>query len=725
MAKKNRKKNDPHASREAKKYAHPIPSREYILEYLEQLGRPASLKHLISALELDKEEESEALGYRLKAMVRDGQLMIDRRGRFCLLEKLTLVRGKVQGHADGFGFLVPDDGGDDLFLSAKQMMRVMHGDVVLARKSGADRRGRQEAIIHEIIERANRTVVGRYYVEHGVGFVEPDNKRLSQDVLIPDEHVNHAKKADMVLVEILAQPTKCSRPIGRVVEILGEHMAPGMETDVAIYSHGLPNQWPEEVLESCQAFRLELTQQDYEGRNDLRQVPFVTIDGEDARDFDDAVYCKPKTKGGWQLFVAIADVSHYVDVASALDKEATKRGNSVYFPGRVIPMLPEVLSNGLCSLNPKVDRLAMVCEMSVSSKGGLSRYRFYPAVIHSHARLTYTAVAEFLDTKQAPEDWHPSIAQGLEDLHQLYKTLHKARADRGAIEFDTTETKIQFDDSKKIKTIEPLKRNDAHRLIEECMLMANVAAARFLLKNKIPALYRIHDKPSEERLNALREFLGEFALNLGGGKKPQPKDLQATLSRVGERPEKHLIETVMLRSLTQAEYTPKNIGHFGLAYKAYTHFTSPIRRYPDLLVHRAIKHLIGHHQVDDFVYDEPTIARLGKHCSMTERRADEATREVVAWLKCEYMQDKIGETYEGRIASVTSFGIFVELVDYYVEGLVHVTGLKNDYYQFDATRHRLIGERTRTIYRLGDRVKVCVVRVDLDERKIDFELADE
>lgn len=715
-----KKSKDPFYKRESDKYADPIPSREFIMDVLNEYGKPMSRHQLFDKLHVDQVSQQDAMGFRLKAMLRDGQLMQDRRGRFCLLQRINLCRGTVQGHPDGFGFFIPDDGGDDMVLSAKEMRAVMHGDVVLAYQAGVDRRGRPEAKIHEVLEHANATVVGRFFSEHGVHFVFPDSKRLTQDISIPQEYINGAQNGQMVLVELIAFPNKRSQAIGRIIHILGDHMAPGMEIQVALHAHGIPFEWPEDVLAEVNKIPQHIDEAQLVGRTDLRALPFVTIDGEDAKDFDDAVYCVKKPKGGFQLYVAIADVSHYVAVNSALDKEAARRGNSVYFPGKVIPMLPEALSNGLCSLNPQVDRLCMVAELSLSASGKITRSRFYRAVIHSHARLTYTQVASWL-AQGAADAAHHALWPAVTSLYDLYQVLLATRKDRGAMDFETTETRIEFDEYKKIKCIVPVVRNDAHRLIEECMLAANVATARFLEKAEIPTLYRVHPVPDDDKISALRQFLGEFGLQLGGGKKPGPKDFQRTLSLLGERPEKHLIETVMLRSLKQAHYIESNEGHFGLAYTAYTHFTSPIRRYPDLLIHRALGHLLDKHPVHEFSYNDDDMNRLGKHASMTERRADDATREVIAWLKCEYMQDKLGQVFHGRISAVTSFGIFVELDDVYVEGLVHVTSLKNDYYNYDAMKHRLTGARSGMVYHLGDRMTVLVARVDLDERKIDFE----
>lgn len=723
MVKVSKKSKDPFYKREKEKYAIPIPSRELIMQELEDFGRPMTRTQLLTRLEVENESEQEALGFRLKAMLRDGQIMLDRRGRFCLLKRINLQRGTIQGHPDGYGFFIPAGGGEDMILSAKEMRTVMHGDLVLAYQSGADRRGRPEGKIHEIIEHANATVVGRFFTEHGVGFVIPDNKRLTQDISIPLEFAGGAKNGQMVLIEVIAFPSKRNQAIGKVIHILGDHMAPGMETEVAIHAHGIPAEWPEEVTAEVAKIPQKITEDQLKNRVDLRHLSFVTIDGEDAKDFDDAVYCYQKPKGGYQLYVAIADVSHYVAVDSALDKEAERRGNSVYFPGKVVPMLPEALSNGICSLNPHVDRLCIVAEMAITPDGKISRSRFYRAVFHSHARLTYKQVAQWLEDERTDAQ-HEALWPMLQSLHALYKTFLKARKARGAMDFETTETRIEFDEKRKIQRIIPVIRNDAHRLIEECMLAANVATARFLEKAKLPVLYRVHETPDEDKIGALRLFLGELGLQLGGGKKPHPKDFQKVLSTIENRPEKHLIETVMLRSLKQAQYIEENDGHFGLAYSAYTHFTSPIRRYPDLLIHRAVGHLIDKAKEEKFHYTAEEMSRLGKHCSFTERRADEATREVVAWLKCEYMQDKLGQVFQGTISAVTSFGIFVELDEIYVEGLVHVTSLRNDYYAFDAIKHRLVGERGGHVYRLGDKMKVLVARVDLDERKIDFEPAE-
>ena len=722
---KRRSQDDPHRDREARKYEQPIPSREFILERLAARGTPASFSQIADELKLSSDQDLEALRRRLRAMERDAQLIVTRQGDYGLTQKMDLIAGRVVGHPDGFGFLVPDEGGDDLFLSPKQMRSLLHGDRVLASVIGIDRRGRREGGLVEVLERANQRVVGRFHMEHGMSFVIPSNTRINQDIAIPPEHRGGATLNQIVEVEIIEQPNPRSQPIGRITEVLGDHMAPGMEIDIAIRSHDLPYQWPKALEREIAGLTAEVPETAKQGRTDLRDLPLVTIDGEDARDFDDAVYCEPHGKG-WRLIVAIADVSSYVLPDTALESEARLRGTSVYFPGQVIPMLPEVLSNGLCSINPNVDRLCLACELSITATGQVREYRFFEGLMRSWARLTYNEVAAAVVARETKVRHNlKKVLPHLEDLHALYQVLRKQRDRRGAIDFETTETKIVFGRERKIERIVPMERNDAHRMIEEYMVAANVAAAEFLLENKIPALYRIHAGPTLEKLENLRSFLSELGLSLGGGEQPQPKHYAKLLDSVRDRPDARLIQTVLLRSLSQAVYSPDNTGHFGLAYDAYTHFTSPIRRFPDLLVHRAIRHLLANKRPAGFAHSHADMASAGEHCSMTERRADEATRDAVDWLKCEYMQDKVGETFNGLITGVTSFGLFVELRDVYVEGLLHISSLGKDYYHFDPLKHRLMGERTKTVYRLADPIAVRVVRVDLDESKIDFELVEE
>ncbi len=681
---------------------------------------PLTFDQLGQTLALRSTEDLIALERRVAAMERDGQLVRNRRGALCLVNKRDLIAGRVIGHPDGFGFVKPDEGGEDLFLSPREMRAVFHDDRVVARVTGQDRRGRLEGEVVEILERNTPQVVGRLYQESGVGFVVPDNPRISHDIIVPKDFLGGARQGQIVVAEILEPPTKRTQPIGRIREVMGDRMAPGMETEIALRTHNVPVAWPEPMEAEIAGLGAEVEEAAKAGREDLRRLPLVTIDGGDARDFDDAVYCEPRPKG-WRLLVCIADVSHYVRAKTALDLEALNRGNSVYFPDRVIPMLPEVLSNGLCSLNPEVDRLCMACELSISREGQISRSRFFPAVMRSHARLTYDQVAAMLI--EGDGELCARFANLLPHLHQLYalyQALLAARTERGAVDLDTVETQFHFDEAGKIAEIRPLVRNEAHRIIEECMLAANVATARLLERKRVPALYRVHQGPTQEKLTELRELLGELGLSLGGGDKPEASDYAALLAQVRGRPDQSFIQTVLLRSMAQAVYSADNAGHFGLAYPAYTHFTSPIRRYPDLLVHRAIRHVLAGGKGEDFAYAKPKVQLIGEHCSGTERRADEATRDAENWLKCEYMLDKVGDEFSGLISGVTSFGLFVQLEDIYIDGLVHVTALDNDYYHFDPVGHRLTGERTGRVYRLGDPIRVRLVAVNLDERKIDF-----
>lgn len=713
---------DPYAEREAKKYERPIPSRELILKVLQDIGAPANLDEVAAALGVDDADDRESLRRRLNAMERDGQVLRNRRDRFCVVNAKDLIAGRVIGHPDGFGFLHPDDGSADLFISPKDMRALIHNDRAVVSVRGIDRRGRREAAVVQILERNTRSTVGRLYIENDISYVVPDNKRIPIDILVPESALAGAVHGQIVVVEIIEQPTARREPIGRIVEILGDHMAPGMEIEVAIRNYDLPNRWSDEVEAAVAGLTTVVPEEAKAGRIDLRDLPLVTIDGEDARDFDDAVYCR-RTPKGWKLYVAIADVSHYVRPGTALDHEAHIRGTSVYFPERVIPMLPEVLSNGLCSLNPEEDRLCMVCEMILDEDGNIGRTKFYEAVMRSHARLTYTQVARMLvDGDKDLRRRYKALVPHLENLYSVYRSLRRARDERGAIDFETQESRIVFGAGRKIETIVPVVRNDAHRLIEECMIAANMATARFLAKTKVPHLLRIHEGPTAERLTDLRTFLGEVGLSLGGGDEPEPRHYAELIEAIHGRPDEHLVQTVLLRSLAQAVYSPDKKGHFGLASDAYTHFTSPIRRYPDLLVHRAIKHALSAAKPSEFAYSHNDLVLAGEHCSTCERRADEATRDVVSWLKCEFMLDKLGEEFDAVISAVTSFGFFAELRDIFVEGLVHISNLDKDFFHYDPIGHRLTGERSGVRYRLGDTVRVKVARVDLDERKIDLEL---
>ena len=716
---KRYKKKDPQAKRERRNYAHPVASRELIIQYMQDQDSPVTFKQFLVAFGALSEEEVEGLRRRVRAMERDGQLMRNRRGSYALVNKMDLIAGRVVAVRDGYGFLVCDKGGDDIYIPEGDMRGLFTDDRVLVRLDYSKRR-RAEGRVVEVLERNTQQVVGRLHHEKGALFVSPDSKVISQDVLIASDMQGDAQAGDFVVVEIIDQPTRRRLPTGKIIQILGDQLAPGLEIELALRSYRLPHEWSSELIQEVEEISPEIGEDELQGREDLRQLPFVTIDGQDARDFDDAVYCESMGKKGWVLYVAIADVAHYVEQGSALDCEAENRGNSVYFSSRVIPMLPEVLSNGLCSLKPNEDRLCMVCEMQVSSDGLLKSSKQYNAVIHSHARLTYSGVAKALSPKAKQP--HPRQKE-LDTLYDLYKVLVKQRKLRGALEFDRVETRIIFDKQGRISHIVPVERNEAHRLIEECMLLANVSVSHALEKTKIPTLYRIHEAPDPERLTDLRDFLKAFGLRLTGGKKPTSQDYTKLMQRIATRDDSHLIQTVMLRSLKQAIYLPENSGHFGLSYEGYTHFTSPIRRYPDLMVHRALKHVIAKRKVKSFSYTLEEMQTIAQHCSMTERRADRAVRDSVDWLKCEFMQDKLGNSYEGIVVEVTGFGVFIELKQIYVQGLLHITALKNDYYIHDSTHHLLRGRASGVTYRLGDTVTVQVDRVDLDERKIDFSLA--
>ena len=658
-------------------------------------------------------------------MERDGQIIRNRRGEFGLIDRMDLVTGRVIGHRDGFGFVRPDDASADLFFSPRQMRSLMHGDRVVARVMKVDRNGRREGALVEVIERGVGKVVGRLWRESGVAFVRPHNSRIHHDVLVPPDASSEACDGDYVVARVTEPPTRRHPPIGVVEEVLGDRMLPGMEIDVAIRAYELPVAWPEDVESEAAALPARVRSADVEGREDLRGLGFVTIDGEDARDFDDAVYSEP-TARGWRVVVAIADVSAYVHPGTALDDEARLRGNSVYFPDRVIPMLPESISNGLCSLRPHEDRLCLGCELIVTGSGRVHRSRFFEGVIRSRARLTYTEVSGALERGEAGvREKLGTAAPMLDALRDAYTALRRARDERGAIDFDMPETRVVLGPDGRVVRLEPAARNVAHRIIEECMVAANVAAARFLERHRLPVLFRIHEGPSPDKVEELRAFLDEFGLKLDGGDAPEPRHFAAVIENAVSRPDAHLIQTVMLRSLSQAAYAPGNAGHFGLAHRAYVHFTSPIRRYPDIVAHRAIRHVLRRGRPGEF---EPargsSLAMLGDHCSMTERRADDATCDAIAWLKCEFMLDKLGEVFDATITGVAAFGVFVTLDEVFVEGLVHVSVLGSDYFHFDPVRHQLRGERSHRSFRLADRMRVRVAKVDLDERRVDFEPAE-
>jgi ribonuclease R len=712
---------DPHAAREAQRYDNPITSREAILAHLVAAPGPVTADDMARAFGLDAPDRFEALGKRLAAMVRDGQLLMNRRGGFAPAERLDLIAGSVIANPDGFGFLKPADGSDDLFLPPSEMRKVMHGDRVLGSVTGIDRRGRREGAIVEVLERKLTRVMGRFEERAGIGYVVPDDRRIQTEVLIPPLARHSAKEGQRVVAEITAPPEPGRPPFGRVLVVLGDRLTASRVVEAAIHTHNLPHEFPPETLQEAEAVPLEVPDEVAAKRIDLRGVPLVTIDGEDAKDFDDAVWCETDARG-FRLVVAIADVSAYVRPGTALDAEAVQRGTSVYFPGFVVPMLPETLSNGICSLNPKVDRLCFVCDMRVDFDGKVTRSKFYEAVMRSHARLTYTTVGKAIDGDEEALEQLGSLKPQIEALHQLYRVLSKARAERGAIEFESGEVRFVLDAKGEVIQAGMLERNDAHKLIEECMIAANVEAARFVIRKKIPAPFRIHDRPPERKYTELLEFLQEFGLRLPPWQKVEPKDFTALLRKVRKRPDAALLETVLLRSQSLAQYSIENIGHFGLALESYGHFTSPIRRYPDLLLHRSIKHILGGGSASDFGYTDKEMGTLCLACSEKERRADEAEREVDERYRSAWMEQHVGSDFDGVVSGVTSFGLFVELNESKVNGLVHVTMLPHDYYHFDATRKTLAGERRGLAWSLGDAVRVKVLKASVEDRRIDFKL---
>jgi ribonuclease R len=722
---------DPHAAREAGRYENPIASREAILQLLAEADGPQTADSLAQQLKLTEPDRFDALGKRLGAMVRDGQLLQNRRGGYVPSRQADLIPGTVIANPDGFGFLRPDSGtGDDLFLPPYEMRKVMHGDRVLGSVTGVDGRGRREGVIAEVLERRLNRLIGRFELESGISYVVPDDRRVQRNVQIPAEARLDARAGQLVVCEIVQPPSTQRPPIGRVLAVLGDRLTASLAVEAAIHGHEIPHEFPPEVLAHAAGVPVEVDAATAATRVDLRDVPLLTIDGEDAKDFDDAVYCEPNRKG-FRLVVAIADVSHYVRPGTPLDEEAVKRATSVYFPGYVVPMLPETLSNGICSLKPAVDRLCFVCDMQVDRAGQVVESKFYEAVMHSHARLTYTQVWNAVGEAVPEADRDQAQAfigermQQVRALHQLYRVLDKARKQRGAIEFETSEVRFVLGPQGEVTQAGMIQRNDAHKLIEECMIAANVEAAKYLLAVGVPAPYRDHDKPPEAKYADLLEFLKEFQLRMPSWGKVQPRDFRKLLETVRDRPDAALLESVVLRSQSLAVYAPENIGHFGLALESYAHFTSPIRRYPDLLVHRAIKHALAGGDEETYHYTANDMAALSQQSSERSRRADEAQREVDDRYRAAWMEQHVGSEFEGVISGVTSFGLFVELDQSKVNGLVHVTQLPNDYYHFDPIRKTLAGERTGREFRLGDRVRIVVLKASLEERKIDFRLAEE
>lgn len=710
------REQDPYLKREQQRYEHPLPSREWIMTLLEREGTPIQIHKLAKQLSITA-DEYDFFERRIHAMARDGQVVINRRGAVCMAEKLAVVKCRIEAHKDGFGFAVPLNARnrqEHLVLYERQMRGLMHGDVVMVRPVGVDRRGRTEGQVLDIVERAIQNVVGRFYLDRGVAILEAEDKRLSQPILLDPESVQamQPKSGQVVCASIIHYPEEHRWAMARLTEVLGDYADSGMEIEIAVRKHQLPHRFSDACLQQADGIADEVQAKDYQGRIDLRALPLLTIDGETARDFDDAVYAE-KVGRNYRLVVAIADVSHYVQANDAIDLDAYQRSTSVYFPRRVIPMLPEKLSNGICSLNPNVERLCMVCDMVITHAGNIKSYQFYPAVMKSHARLTYQQVWDWLadGTQDYP---HQST---LNTLYQLFKRLHKKRLQRGAMEFETPETQMLFNEQGKIEQIIPVKRNDAHKMIEECMLAANVCAADFLLAHKHTALFRNHLGPTAEKLEALKTQLALLGLQLQGGEQPTPKHYAELATQFEDRADKALLQTMLLRSMRQAVYEPENVGHFGLAYEAYTHFTSPIRRYPDLMVHRAIKAILrGKH------YQASSWQDAGVHTSFCERRADEASRDVENWLKTYYMRDKVGEMFSGKISGVANCGVFVTLDDIHIEGMIHISELGEDYFHYRPETLTIEGERSGIQFSMGDALVVKVARADLDTSKIDLTL---
>jgi len=694
-----------------------------ILALLEKSGRPMTRREISEYYGLDHSESDRIIKPLLLDLIAAGKVVRNRRAAYGLARNMDLVRGRISAHADGFGFVIPDEDGDDLYLSPIEMRRVFHGDRVLAAVSGIDRRGRKQGQIVEVVERAHERIVGRLVLDGDVAFVVPDDPRLTHDVLIPNPKVPEAAPGKIVIALIKQPPSAQRAPVGEIVGVLGHADEPGMATHIAIFNHGLPEAFPEAALDQAEALGESVDPARIGNRVDLRQLPLVTIDGADARDFDDAVHAEP-SGDGYQLTVAIADVAEYVEPGSALDQEAVRRGTSTYFPDRVVPMLPEALSNGLCSLRPDVDRLVLVCRMKLDPRGKVISSRFFEAVMHSAARLTYEQAQALADGGDPElEQRFGQVRANLDALYKVYRLLAKRRARRGAIDFDSSEVRFVFDADGRVQQLGLHRRLDAHRLIEECMIAANVEAAKSVLKSDIPALYRVHDKPPPDKLAELETFLSAHGLKPGWTDQPEPADLTRIQRKARGTPIAPLVDAVLLRSMALAVYQPENLGHFGLALDAYAHFTSPIRRYPDLLLHRALKHQIRKAAKRQWPYSEARMAELGRECSWLERRAEDASREVDERLKCQFMQRHLGERFEGVITGVTSFGLFVEILEFGVSGLVHITELPNDYYHFDPVGRVLTGERRGLRYRLADPVEIEVLAVSVDERKIDFRIA--
>jgi len=711
---------DPDFAEQVKKYQNPVPSRAALLAYLTEQKKILQLDQIANEIGVTNEDQHEALRRRLNAMINDGSLFINRKRGYGVRDKTDLIKGVVQAHADGFGFLVSPELEKDGFIMPREMRKVMDGDTVLASIQPGVRKNKEGAFIVEILERAHKTLVGKYFHKNGQGIIEPDNKTID-DIIIPAGSEANANDGDFVTVLINEYPNRHRPALGEIIAVLGQKLDSRLAMELTMAAQNLPHEWPEDFDRVTSYIPTHVSDEDIDEEVvDIRHLPLVTIDGEDARDFDDAVYAEKNDKG-WRLIVAIADVSKYVPPNSELDIEAYKRGTSVYFPGKVIPMLPLEISNGICSLNPQVDRMCMVCDMLISKQGEIKKHRFYRAVMHSHARITYKQCWEFIDKGIKQDKWHKKVAPAIETMNSLYQAMNQEKSKRGAITFNSTDVFITIDSEGQVSGIHPYTRNDAHKLIEAFMIAANICAAKFVSKHKIPAAYRVHDTPPPRKLTDLKAFLQSLGIKPNFSDPVQPKDFERIIEQIQGRDDVSLIESVLLRSQALASYEAENGGHFGLALDYYAHFTSPIRRYPDLMIHRAIDYIIKSKKPKRYIYSQQKAIEMCVQCSLTERRAETASRDVDARLKCMYMEQFIGDEMIGTVSGVTHFGVFVTLDNIMVDGLIHVTSLPNDYYQHNPIQHKLVGERSGHVFQLADKVKISVAAVSLDDRKIDFE----
>lgn len=714
-----RKKNNKKTNRKHKRL-----SADIVIKFLTQRNEPANTKSIAETLGRIGKEGRQETFEMLERLRDEGKVTQLSKHRWAMKHAIQEHRGRIVGHVDGHGYVLTDQTKEKVFLRSHEMSEVLHNDIVNVRIVGRDRRQKLFGQIINVVERGNDIVVGRYFYESNLHFVVPDDQRIGQDIFILPEHTAGAQSGQVVSAKITKNPSKNFQPVGEIIEVLGDYLAPGMEIEIAIRKHQLPHQWPDSVEKQIKGFSTEVSDSDFQGRKDIRNLPLVTIDGEDARDFDDAVYCQPLKGGKSRLLVAIADVSSYVKEDSPLDQEAWQRGTSVYFPNNVIPMLPEVLSNGLCSLNPQINRLCFVCDMVIDSTGEIETYDFYQAVMYSHARLTYTQVSALIDGQPQDSDIPDELHSAIHDLYATSQLLGKNRRKTGTIEFEIPEPLILFDQDRKIDRVVARERNNAHRLIEECMLAANICASLMLDDSNLAGIYRVHDAPDEDKIADARTFLRQFKLLLGGGEEPSPKHFSDVIKQVDDPLIAKIVQTALLRSMKQARYDVENSGHFALNFDSYTHFTSPIRRYSDLLVHRQIRRLLANPEAQDDDQKVLQVEKTAEQTSVTERRAEVATREAVQWLKCEFMSHKVGDTLWGVVSSVTEFGLFVELEEFYIDGLVHITSLGQDYYRYDSDRRELVGETTGRVYKTGQRLEVIVSRVDMEQGRIDFALSD-